>query len=136
MGDGLKKASSFNCRARNTTRSMAVTKSNGRRLRLAGGTKIETHPDCRAWKYWQANLRIVRESLPDATIMVFRHEPTTDIPEMANLVTSSMDDVRSFAPKLQFSLTQHPFHLGIAKALQRWAVICSSKNRLLISQMA
>jgi len=65
----------------------------------------------------QRHLRIVRESLPDATIMVFRHQPTTDIPEMANLVTSSMDDVRSFAPEAAIVANPAPFHLEIAKAL-------------------
>ena len=39
----------------------------------------------------QRHLRLVRETLPEATIMVFRHQPTAEIPEMANLVTSSMD---------------------------------------------
>ncbi|SIT68372.1 Predicted dehydrogenase [Ectothiorhodosinus mongolicus] len=63
------------------------------------------------------HVRIVRESLPDATIMVFRHERTTDIPEMANLVTSSMDDVRSFAPQAAIVANPAPFHLGIANAL-------------------
>ena len=63
------------------------------------------------------HLRIVRESLPDATIMVFRHQPTTDIPEMANLVTSSMDDVRSFAPEAAIVANPAPFHLEFAKEL-------------------
>lgn len=65
----------------------------------------------------QRHLRIIRESLPDATIMVFRHQPTTHIPEMANLVTSSMDDVRSFAPEAAIVANPAPFHLEIAKAL-------------------
>lgn len=63
------------------------------------------------------HLRIVSESLPNATIMVFRHEPTTDIPEMANLVASSMSEVRSFAPQAAIVANPAPFHLGIAKAL-------------------
>jgi predicted dehydrogenase len=65
----------------------------------------------------QRHLRIVRESLPDAMIMVFRHKPTTDIPEMANLVTSSIDDVRSFAPEAAIVANPAPFHLKIAKSL-------------------
>jgi len=65
----------------------------------------------------QRHLRIVRESLPDSTIMVFRHQPTTDIPEMANFVTSSIDDVLSFAPEAAIVANPAPFHLDIAKAL-------------------
>jgi len=67
------------------------------------------------------HLRIVRESLPGATIMIFRHQPTTDIPEVANLVTSSMDDVRSFAPEAAIVANPAPFHLDIAKALVEMA---------------
>jgi len=65
----------------------------------------------------QRHLRIVRENLPDATIMVFRHKPTTHIPKMANLVTSSMDDVLSLAPEAAIIANPAPFHLEIAKAL-------------------
>jgi len=65
----------------------------------------------------QRHLRIVRENLPDATIMVFRHQPTTHIPDKANLVTSSMDDVFSFAPEAAIIANPAPFHLEIAKAL-------------------
>lgn len=65
----------------------------------------------------QRHLRIVRESLADATIMVFRHQPTTDILELANLVTSSIDDVRSFAPEAAIIANPAPFHLHIAKVL-------------------
>ena len=65
----------------------------------------------------QRHLRIVRESLPDAMIMIFRHQPTTNIPEMANLVTSSIDDVRSFAPEVAIVSNPAPFHLKIAKSL-------------------
>lgn len=65
----------------------------------------------------QRHLRIVRESLPDAKIMVFRHRPTTTIPEMANLVTSSMDEVRSFAPEAAILASPAPFHIQIAKTL-------------------
>jgi len=65
----------------------------------------------------QRHLKIVRESLPDAIIMVFRHQPTTTIPEMANLVTSSMEDVRLFVPEAAIVANPAPFHLEIAKAL-------------------
>jgi len=67
----------------------------------------------------QRHLRIVRESLPDAMIMIFRHQSTTDIPEMANFVTSSIDDVRSFAPEAAIVANPAPFHLDIAKALAK-----------------
>ena len=63
------------------------------------------------------HLRIVRESLSDAVIMVFRHHQTTDIPEYANLVTSSIDDVNSFAPEAAIIANPSPFHLQIAKVL-------------------
>lgn len=65
----------------------------------------------------QLHLRIIRKSLPNAKIMIFRHRPTTDIPEMANLVTSSMDDVRSFEPEVATVANPAPFHLEIAKTL-------------------
>ena len=62
-------------------------------------------------------LRIVRENLPDATIMVYRHQPVNDIPEMANLVTSSTDDLCSFAPEAAIIANPAPFHLEISKVL-------------------
>lgn len=65
----------------------------------------------------QRHLRIVRESLPDVAIMVFRHQPTTEIPEMANLVSSSMDEVHSFAPQVAIVANPAPFHLEIANVL-------------------
>jgi predicted dehydrogenase len=49
--------------------------------------------------------------------MVFRHQPTITIPELANLVTSSIDDVRSFAPEAAIIANPAPFHLHVAKAL-------------------
>ncbi|MDC3234535.1 Gfo/Idh/MocA family oxidoreductase [Candidatus Puniceispirillum sp.] len=65
----------------------------------------------------QRHLRIVRESLPDATIMVVRHQPSIDVPEMANLVTSSIDEVRSFEPEAAIIANPAPFHLHISKTL-------------------
>ena len=65
----------------------------------------------------QRHLRIVRESLSDVNIMVFRHRPTTDIPEMADVVTSSMDDVRSFSPEAAIIANPAPFHVEFAKEL-------------------
>lgn len=65
----------------------------------------------------QRHLRIVRESLPGVMIMLFRHQPTSHIPEMANVVTTSMDDVRSFAPEAAIVANPAPFHLEIAKEL-------------------
>jgi len=65
----------------------------------------------------QRHLRIVRESLPDVTIMVFRHRPTAAIPDKANLVTSSMNDVLSYAPEAAIIANPAPFHLEVAKAL-------------------
>lgn len=65
----------------------------------------------------QRHLRIVRKSLPGTTIMVFRHQPTIDIPEMANLVTSSLDEVCSFTPEVAIIANPAPFHLHIAKVL-------------------
>ena len=63
------------------------------------------------------HLRIVRESFPDAKIMVFRHLPPTEVPQMADLVTSSIDDVRSFRPEIAIVANPAPFHLEIAKEL-------------------
>jgi len=63
------------------------------------------------------HLRIVRESLPNVTIMVFRHRPTAAIPDKADLVTSSMDDVLSFAPEAAIIANPAPFHLETAKVL-------------------
>lgn len=65
----------------------------------------------------QRHLLVARESLPNAKIMVFRHQPTTNIPKMANMVTSSMDDVRLFAPEAAIVANPAPFHLEIAKVL-------------------
>lgn len=67
----------------------------------------------------QRHLRIVRESLPDAMIMVFRHQPTIEVPDMADLISSSMDDVRSFAPEAAIVANPAPFHVKIAIALAK-----------------
>ena len=63
------------------------------------------------------HLRIVRECLADALIMDFRQQQTTGIPEMPNLVTSSMGDVRSFALEAAIVANPAPFHLATATAL-------------------
>jgi len=65
----------------------------------------------------QRHLRIARESLSDVNIMVFRHRSTKAIPKMANFVTSSMDDVRTFAPEAAIIANPAPFHLEFAKEL-------------------
>ena len=63
------------------------------------------------------HLRIVRESHPSSSIMVLRHQPTEDIPEFADFVTSSMDDVHAFLPQVAVVANPAPFHLKIAKNL-------------------
>lgn len=65
----------------------------------------------------QRHLRIVRESLPDAMIMVYRHRLTTVSHEAVDLVTSSIDEVRSFAPEAAIIANPAPFHLQIAIVL-------------------
>jgi len=65
----------------------------------------------------QRHLRVVREILPSAKIMIFRHEPTTDIPKEANFVTSSLDEVCSFAPEAGIVANPAPFHIDVAKVL-------------------
>ena len=63
------------------------------------------------------HLRIVRASHPGAKIMVLRHQPTDDTPEMADFATSSIDDVRSFRPEVAIIANPAPFHLKIAEQL-------------------
>ena len=65
----------------------------------------------------QRHLKIVRERLPDASIMVFRHQATADLPEMANLVTSSINDIYSFQPEAAIIANPAPFHMQFAKEL-------------------
>ena len=65
----------------------------------------------------QRHLRVVREILPSAKIMIFRHEPTIDIPKEANFVTSSLDEVCSFAPEAGIVANPAPFHIDVAKVL-------------------
>ena len=63
------------------------------------------------------HLRIIRETQPDAEIMVLRHRPTTDIPELADHVSASLDDAVAFAPLVAVIANPAPFHIKIANAL-------------------
>jgi len=63
------------------------------------------------------HLRIVREQLPNATVMVLRHQPTQDIPELADWVTSSLDETIAFKPEIAVIATPAPFHLQTAACL-------------------
>ncbi len=63
------------------------------------------------------HLRIVRESLPDAEILVVRHSENRDIPEFADRVTSSIEDAVTFAPQLAVVANPAPFHLLSTSAM-------------------
>lgn len=65
----------------------------------------------------QRHLRLIRESLPSAEIMIFRHQQTDSIPAQANFVTCSIDEVRAFSPEVAVIANPAPFHLEIAMVL-------------------
>jgi predicted dehydrogenase len=65
----------------------------------------------------QRHLRLVRERLPDAEIMVLRHRASNDRPEYADRVTESMDEALAFAPQVAVIANPAPMHLAVAEAL-------------------
>ena len=65
----------------------------------------------------QRHLRLIRESLPSAEIMIFRHQPTASIPKWANFVACSIDEVRRFSPEVAVIANPAPFHLEISTVL-------------------
>jgi len=65
------------------------------------------------------HLRIVRESLPSAEIMILRHQVASEIPEQANLVSSSITEVEDFAPQIAVIANPAPFHAKIAEILAK-----------------
>jgi predicted dehydrogenase len=65
----------------------------------------------------QRHLRLIRESLPSAEIMIFRHQRTNSIPKLANFVACSIDEVRKFSPEVAVIANPAPFHLKISMVL-------------------
>jgi predicted dehydrogenase len=63
------------------------------------------------------HLKIVRESLPDATIMVLRHKHPAEPVEFADFCTSSVEDVIKFRPELAVLANPATFHADLARAL-------------------
>ena len=63
------------------------------------------------------HLRIARETIPDAEILVLRHQHTTDIPEFADYVSASVQEVLDFCPQIVVVANPAPFHLKYAEAL-------------------
>jgi len=65
----------------------------------------------------QRHLRIIRESLPDAEIGIFRHHLTKVIPDGADNLYTSLSEAMAFRPQLAVIANPAPFHLQTASAL-------------------
>ena len=63
------------------------------------------------------HLRIIRESLPEAKILVLRHLPTSDVPEFADCVSDSLAKAVDFLPQVAVIAGPAPFHVDYARAL-------------------
>jgi predicted dehydrogenase len=63
------------------------------------------------------HLRIVRESLPDAEILVVRHSENSEVPKSADRVTSSIEEAVAFAPHMAVIANPAPFHLRSSSAM-------------------
>jgi len=65
------------------------------------------------------HLRIARELLPNADILVLRKQPNKDVPQWANRVTTSKSEAIAFKPQLAVIATPATLHLGTASELVR-----------------
>jgi predicted dehydrogenase len=63
------------------------------------------------------HLKIVRESIPSAEIMVVRHTFTNQVPEYADIVAVSTEQAVAFAPQMAIIANPAPFHLQAATAM-------------------
>jgi len=63
------------------------------------------------------HLSIVRKNSSNVQIMIFHHARSSQIPEMADSVTSSITDVLDFNPDVAIVANPAPFHLEMANAL-------------------
>lgn len=65
----------------------------------------------------QRHLRLAREMLPDALIMVLRHRPSEEIPEFADACCSSIDDALAFVPNIAVIAGPSAMHAAMALPL-------------------
>lgn len=63
------------------------------------------------------HLRLLREALPDADIMVLRHSPCDESIPMADICTNSLEEACQFSPQVAIIASPAPFHLATAQAL-------------------
>ena len=65
------------------------------------------------------HLLITRELLPTSEILILRHQPTEDIPKLADSVTASLDEAIAFKPQIAIIATPAPFHIATATVLAK-----------------
>ena len=65
----------------------------------------------------QRHLRLAREMLPGALIMVLRHRPSEEIPEFADACCSSIDDALAFVPNIAVIASPSAMHAAMALPL-------------------
>lgn len=63
------------------------------------------------------HLKIVRSSLPNADIRIFRHQLDSEVPKLADGCFSTIEEVFDFSPEVSILANPAPFHIPIAKLL-------------------
>lgn len=63
------------------------------------------------------HLRIIRNSIKNAQIMLLRHTEVAEAPGLADFATSSIDDVKKFSPQAAVIASPATFRLDIARVL-------------------
>ena len=74
------------------------------------------------------HLKIARELFPEAEILVFRHLPSSDIPQFSNGCINSVEEIVSFNPEIGIICNPSSLHLSIAR------VMIQLKTNLLIEK--
>jgi len=65
------------------------------------------------------HIRLIRKKLPYASILLYRHKNTLEIPAGVTNVTSSLDEVSSFAADIAIVANPASLHLNIAEHLAK-----------------
>lgn len=63
------------------------------------------------------HLKLTRELLPDAQIIVLRHKPTYKLPQYSDGVVNSVEDAIKFCPQAAIIANPAPYHLSTAQKL-------------------
>ncbi len=68
------------------------------------------------------HLRLARQFFPNADIQLLRHEPTSEVPDLANGSMASIEDAIAFSPQMAVIASPAPYHLRTAQALAQIGV--------------